>query len=227
MSEFMEKHSVSKIIGSPPGYVGYDEAGQLTEKVRRRPYSVLLFDEIEKAHPDVLNILLQILDEGRITDAHGRTVNFENTVIIMTSNAGSDRKEASLGFAKTAADMSREKAAKALSDFLRPEFLSRIDEVIVFRPLDEEDYRKIAALMLNEYVGSLKEKGITLTFDEGACQVLAAESIHGKSGARDLRNNIRRQVEDRIASLLVERGEGAVTAVAVTGQDGQLSVAVL
>ena len=227
MSEFMEKHSVSKIIGSPPGYVGYDEAGQLTEKVRRRPYSVLLFDEIEKAHPDVLNILLQILDEGRITDAHGRTVNFENTVIIMTSNAGSDRKEASLGFAKTAADMSREKAAKALSDFLRPEFLSRIDEVIVFRPLDEEDYRKIAALMLNEYVGSLKEKGITLTFDEGACQVLAAESIHGKSGARDLRNNIRRQVEDRIASLLVERGEGAVTAVAVTGQDGQLSVAAL
>ena len=227
MSEFMEKHSVSKIIGSPPGYVGYDEAGQLTEKVRRRPYSVLLFDEIEKAHPDVLNILLQILDEGRITDAHGRTVNFENTVIIMTSNAGSDRKEASLGFAKTAADMSREKATKALSDFLRPEFLSRIDEVIVFRPLDEEDYRKIAALMLNEYVGSLKEKGITLTFDEGACQVLAAESIHGKSGARDLRNNIRRQVEDRIASLLVERGEGAVTAVAVTGQDGQLSVAVL
>ena len=227
MSEFMEKHSVSKIIGSPPGYVGYDEAGQLTEKVRRRPYSVLLFDEIEKAHPDVLNILLQILDEGRITDAHGRTVNFENTVIIMTSNAGSDRKEASLGFAKTAADMSREKAAKALSDFLRPEFLSRIDEVIVFRPLDEEDYRKIAALMLNEYVGSLKEKGITLTFDEGACQVLAAQSIHGKSGARDLRNNIRRQVEDRIASLLVERGEGAVTAVAVTGQDGQLSVAAL
>ena len=227
MSEFMEKHSVSKIIGSPPGYVGYDEAGQLTEKVRRRPYSVLLFDEIEKAHPDVLNILLQILDEGRITDAHGRTVNFENTVIIMTSNAGSDRKEASLGFAKTAADMSREKATKALSDFLRPEFLSRIDEVIVFRPLDEEDYRKIAALMLNEYVGSLKEKGITLTFDEGACQVLAAQSIHGKSGARDLRNNIRRQVEDRIASLLVERGEGAVTAVAVTGQDGQLSVAAL
>ena len=227
MSEFMEKHSVSKIIGSPPGYVGYDEAGQLTEKVRRRPYSVLLFDEIEKAHPDVLNILLQILDEGRITDAHGRTVNFENTVIIMTSNAGSDRKEASLGFAKTAADMSREKAAKALSDFLRPEFLSRIDEVIVFRPLDEEDYRKIAALMLNEYVGSLKEKGITLTFDEGACQVLAAQSIHGKSGARDLRNNIRRQVEDRIASLLVERGEGAVTAVAVTGREGQLSVAAL
>ena len=222
MSEFMEKHSVSKIIGSPPGYVGYDEAGQLTEKVRRRPYSVLLFDEIEKAHPDVLNILLQILDEGRITDAHGRTVNFENTVIIMTSNAGSDRKEASLGFAKTAEDISREKALKALGEFLRPEFLSRIDEVIVFRPLDVEDYKKIAALMLEEYVGSLKEKGIALTYDQAACALLAEKSIHGRSGARDLRNNIRRMVEDRIASILVERGEGAIAGVAVTGKDGEL-----
>ena len=222
MSEFMEKHSVSKIIGSPPGYVGYDEAGQLTEKVRRRPYSVLLFDEIEKAHPDVLNILLQILDEGRITDAHGRTVNFENTVIIMTSNAGSDRKEASLGFAKTAEDISREKALRALGEFLRPEFLSRIDEVIVFRPLDVEDYKKIAALMLEEYVGSLKEKGIALTYDQGACALLAEKSIHGRSGARDLRNNIRRMVEDRIASILVERGEGAIAGVAVTAKDGEL-----
>ena len=208
MSEFMEKHSVSKIIGSPPGYVGYDEAGQLTEKVRRRPYSVLLFDEIEKAHPDVLNILLQILDEGRITDAHGRTVNFENTVIVMTSNAGSDRRENSLGFNKTAADMNREKVMRALGEFLRPEFLSRIDEVIVFRPLDVEDYKKIAALMLDEYVGSLKEKGIALTYNQEVCAYLAEKSIHGQSGARDLRNNIRRMVEDKLAMALVERGEG-------------------
>ena len=227
MSEFMEKHSVSKIIGSPPGYVGYDEAGQLTEKVRRRPYSVLLFDEIEKAHPDVLNILLQILDEGRITDAHGRTVNFENTVIVMTSNAGSERKEGALGFAKTTADMSREKVTKALSEFLRPEFLSRIDEVIVFRPLDVEDYKKIAALMLNEYVGSLKEKGIALTFDQAVCDYLAEKSIHGQSGARDLRNNIRRMVEDKLAMLLVERGEGAISGVSLTMENGELKLETL
>ena len=225
MSEFMEKHSVSKIIGSPPGYVGYDEAGQLTEKVRRRPYSVLLFDEIEKAHPDVLNILLQILDEGRITDAHGRTVNFENTVIVMTSNAGSDRKEGALGFAKTAEDISREKAMKALSDFLRPEFLSRIDEVVVFRPLTLEDYRRIAGLMLEEYVGSLKEKGVAFRYDDAACQALAEKSFGGKSGARDLRNAIRREVEDKIASLLVERG--GISAVAVTAAAGELRVEAL
>ena len=227
MSEFMEKHSVSKIIGSPPGYVGYDEAGQLTEKVRRRPYSVLLFDEIEKAHPDVLNILLQILDEGRITDAHGRTVNFENTVIVMTSNAGSDRRENSLGFNKTAADMNREKVMKALGEFLRPEFLSRIDEVIVFRPLDVEDYKKIAALMLDEYVGSLKEKGIALTYNQEVCAYLAEKSIHGQSGARDLRNNIRRMVEDKLAMALVERGEGAISGVALSVQDGELRQEVL
>ena len=227
MSEFMEKHSVSKIIGSPPGYVGYDEAGQLTEKVRRRPYSVLLFDEIEKAHPDVLNILLQILDEGRITDAHGRTVNFENTVIVMTSNAGSDRRENSLGFNKTAADMNREKVMRALGEFLRPEFLSRIDEVIVFRPLDVEDYKKIAALMLDEYVGSLKEKGIALTYNQEVCAYLAEKSIHGQSGARDLRNNIRRMVEDKLAMVLVERGEGAISGVALSVQDGELRQEVL
>ena len=227
MSEFMEKHSVSKIIGSPPGYVGYDEAGQLTEKVRRRPYSVLLFDEIEKAHPDVLNILLQILDEGRITDAHGRTVNFENTVIVMTSNAGSDRKEGSLGFGKTPADMSKERSMKALREFLRPEFLSRIDEVVVFRPLDVDDYEKIAGLMLDEYKTSLKEKAITLTWDREACRLLAEKSIHGTSGARDLRNNIRRLVEDKIASLLVERGEGGVGAVALSAQEGELTLAAL
>ncbi len=227
MSEFMEKHSVSKIIGSPPGYVGYDEAGQLTEKVRRRPYSVLLFDEIEKAHPDVLNILLQILDEGRITDAHGRTVNFENTVIVMTSNAGSDKKEGALGFAKSTADLSKEKAMKALHDFLRPEFLSRIDEVVVFRPLDVEDYKKICALMLDEYTGSLKEKGIALQYDVSACALLAEKSIHGRSGARDLRNNLRRMVEDKLAMLLVERGEGAIAAIALAARDGELALDVL
>ena len=227
MSEFMEKHSVSKIIGSPPGYVGYDEAGQLTEKVRRRPYSVLLFDEIEKAHPDVLNILLQILDEGRITDAHGRTVNFENTVIVMTSNGGCDRRENFLGFNKTAADMNREKVMRALGEFLRPEFLSRIDEVIVFRPLDVEDYKKIAALMLDEYVGSLKEKGIALTYNQEVCAYLAEKSIHGQSGARDLRNNIRRMVEDKLAMVLVERGEGAISGVALSVQDGELRQEVL
>ncbi len=224
MSEFMEKHSVSKIIGSPPGYVGYDEAGQLTEKVRRRPYSVLLFDEIEKAHPDVMNILLQILDEGRITDAHGRTVNFENTVIVMTSNAGSDRKDGSLGFAKTAADLSREKAMKALKEFLRPEFLSRIDEIVLFRPLDQADYEKICALMLEEYVESLKEKGIELKYDQAVCALLAERSIHGTSGARDLRNNIRRMVEDKIATLLVEKGEGGLSEITLSVNEGELIV---
>ena len=224
MSEFMEKHSVSKIIGSPPGYIGYDEAGQLTEKVRRRPYSVLLFDEIEKAHPDVMNILLQILDEGRITDAHGRSVSFENTVIVMTSNAGSDRKEGALGFAKSTGDLSREKVMKALSDFLRPEFLSRIDEIVVFRPLDEADYRAIAQLMLDEYVESLEEKGIGFRYTGEACALLAEKSLGGKSGARDLRNHIRREVEDRIASLLVERGEGAVSGVALTAAGGELQL---
>ena len=227
MSEFMEKHSVSKIIGSPPGYVGYDEAGQLTEKVRRRPYSVLLFDEIEKAHPDVMNILLQILDEGRITDAHGRSVNFENTVIVMTSNAGSDRKEASLGFAKTAEDISKDKAEKALKEFLRPEFLSRIDEVVIFRPLDENDYQKIAALMLNEYVEALKEKGILMQYDDAACRLLAERSIHGQSGARDLRNNIRKQVEDKVAMLLVTRGESNVAGISVAAKDGELVIEAL
>lgn len=227
MSEFMEKHSVSKIIGSPPGYVGYDEAGQLTEKVRRRPYSVLLFDEIEKAHPDVMNILLQILDEGRITDAHGRTVSFENTVIVMTSNAGSNNREQALGFAKTAADMSKEKAMKALNEFLRPEFLSRIDEVIIFRPLDVQDYKKIAALMLEEYVDSLNEKGIGLRYTDEACALLAEKSIGGKSGARDLRNNIRREVEDKIASTIVENGEASLTAIAVEVKDGAIELSLL
>lgn len=227
MSEFMEKHSVSKIIGSPPGYVGYDEAGQLTEKVRRRPYSVLLFDEIEKAHPDVMNILLQILDEGRITDAHGRTVSFENTVIVMTSNAGSNNREQLLGFTKTSLDMSREKAMKGLNEFLRPEFLSRIDEVIIFRPLDEEDFSKIAALMLGEYTESLTEKGITFSFSPELCKYIAAKSIGGKSGARDLRNNIRREIEDKIASLIVEKGEDAVSGIDVNLKENAVNLDVL
>lgn len=225
MSEFMEKHSVSKIIGSPPGYVGYDEAGQLTEKVRRRPYSVLLFDEIEKAHPDVMNILLQILDEGRITDAQGRTVNFENTVIVMTSNAGSDKRENTLGFARTADDISKERAMKALNEFLRPEFLSRIDEVIIFRQLNEQDYQKIARLIVSEYNDSLQEKGIALRVDDAVCEWIAHKSIGGKSGARDLRNNIRREIEDKIASLIVEKGEEAISAIAVSVRDGALSIA--
>ncbi len=223
MSEFMEKHSVSRIIGSPPGYVGYDEAGQVTEKVRRRPYSVLLLDEIEKAHPDVLNILLQILDEGRITDAQGRSVNFENTVIIMTSNAGSERKEAIMGFGKTETEVSKEKALKALSEFLRPEFLSRIDEVIVFRPLSEENYRDIARLLLDEYVDALKEnKNITFVYNEEAAAWLASHAFGGKNGARDLRNLIRKEVEDKLSSLLVESGETALHGVSLSVKDERL-----
>ena len=218
MSEYMEKHSVSRIIGSPPGYVGYDESGQVTEKVRRRPYSVLLFDEIEKAHPDVLNVLLQILDEGKITDAHGRLVNFENTVIVMTSNAGSDKKDNALGFAKSEDELSKEKAMKALSDFLRPEFLSRIDEIIVFRTLTEEDYQQIAVLMLEEYIGTLKERGITFKFDKRATRWLAERSHGGKSGARDLRNLIRREVEDKIATILIDNNDTPYTYIGLTAK---------
>lgn len=221
MSEFMEKHSVSKIIGSPPGYVGYDEAGQVTEKVRRRPYSVLLFDEIEKAHPDVLNILLQILDEGRVTDAHGRTVNFENTVIIMTSNAGSASKDSALGFGKTEEDASKEKVMKALSEFLRPEFIARVDEVIVFNTLKKDDFVKIADLMLSEYVPTLEEKHIKFTFDEKVCQLLAEKSCNGASGARDLRNTIRREVEEKIANAMIEAGADGVTAMHLTAENGE------
>jgi ATP-dependent Clp protease ATP-binding subunit ClpC len=221
MSEFMEKHSVSKIIGSPPGYVGYDEAVQVTEKVRRRPYSVLLFDEIEKAHPDVLNILLQILDEGRVTDAHGRTVNFENTVIIMTSNAGSASKDSALGFGKTEEDASKEKVMKALSEFLRPEFIARVDEVIVFNSLKKDDFVKIADLMLSEYVPTLEEKHIKFTFDEKVCQLLAEKSCNGASGARDLRNTIRREVEEKIANAMIEAGAGGVTAMHLTAENGE------
>ncbi|MBQ9414730.1 MAG: ATP-dependent Clp protease ATP-binding subunit [Clostridia bacterium] len=215
MSEFMEKHAVSRIIGSPPGYVGYDEAGQLTEKVRRKPYSVLLFDEIEKAHPDVLNILLQILDEGRVTDAHGRVVNFENTVIVMTSNAGSQVRESLMGFGKTDAQASRDKAEKALRDFLRPEFISRVDEVVYFAPLSKESFVTIAALMLGELQSPLAERGIAFSWSDDAAAALAAMSADGTRGARDLRNAVRRQVEDKIAMLLVERGEKMPTAIRV------------
>ncbi len=222
MSEFMEKHSVSKIIGSPPGYVGYDEAGQVTEKVRRRPYSVLLFDEIEKAHPDVLNILLQILDEGRLTDAHGRVVNFENTVIIMTSNAGSDSREGILGFNKSETEMSREKAMKALSDFLRPEFLARVDEIISFNALTRENFKDIAKLLLNEYVSSLKEKGIRFSYDDKAVSYIAERSGGGKSGARDLRNFIRKEVEDAITNEIVMRGEGSFSEIFVSEDNGKI-----
>ena len=221
MSEYMEKYSVSRLVGAPPGYVGYEEGGQLTEAVRRKPYSVVLFDEIEKAHPDVLNILLQILDEGRVTDAHGRTVNFENTVIIMTSNAGSASKDSALGFGKTEEDASKEKVMKALSEFLRPEFIARVDEVIVFNSLKKDDFVKIADLMLSEYVPTLEEKHIKFTFDEKVCQLLAEKSCNGASGARDLRNTIRREVEEKIANAMIEAGAGGVTAMHLTAENGE------
>ncbi len=224
MSEFMEKHAVSRLIGSPPGYVGYDEAGQLTEKVRRKPYSVILFDEIEKAHPDVLNILLQILDEGRVTDAHGRTVNFENTVIVMTSNAGSNLRENLMGFGKTEGQAQKERALKALGEFLRPEFIGRVDEVVFFQPLSRESYTKIAALMLDELVEPLRERGITLTYTDAACQALAEQAVGGKRGARELRNAIRRQVENRLAEEIVTRCEQPFTAVTVDAVDGAVQL---
>lgn len=204
MSEFMEKHSVSRIIGSPPGYVGYDEAGQLTEKVRRRPYSVLLFDEIEKAHPDVMNILLQILDDGHITDAQGRNVNFENTVIVMTTNAGSSTGQNGMGFGRTAAQLSTEKTMKALKEFLRPEFIGRVDEVVCFSPLSEDDFVKIAGLMLGELKGPLAEKGYSFDWTEDAQKKLAKQAFGGVRGARDLRNTVRREVEDKIAEAIID-----------------------
>ncbi|MBR6617866.1 MAG: ATP-dependent Clp protease ATP-binding subunit [Oscillospiraceae bacterium] len=206
MTEFMEKHSVSRMIGSPPGYVGYDEAGQLTEKVRRNPYSVILFDEIEKAHPDVMNILMQILDEGKIEDAQGRTVSFAHTIICMTSNAGSTDKSTGVGFNRTAEEISKDRAMKALRDFLRPEFISRIDEIVVFRPLDESDFAKIAALMLEEMREPLAEREIDFTFDEAATKAIAAEAFGKRYGARDIRRIIRENVEDAIAHALIDEG---------------------
>ena len=223
MSEFMEKHSVSRIIGSPPGYVGYDEAGQLTEKVRRRPYSIVLLDEIEKAHPDVLNILLQILDEGKITDAQGRVVSFENTVIVMTSNAGSQIREGSLGFTKSGVQMAREKAEKALADFLRPEFLARVDEVIVFRPLSQEDFQGIARLMIEELKPALLEKGIRFDCQPEALEQIAKEAFGHKSGARDIRKLIRQRVEDPICVMLAS-GQTPALMMAVVGEDGKIGL---
>ena len=218
MSEFMEKHSVSRIIGSPPGYVGYDEAGQLTEKVRRKPYSVVLFDEIEKAHPDVMNILLQILDEGKITDAQGRTVSFENTVIIMTSNAGSNRGSGALGFAKTKNEASKERALKALGEFLRPEFIGRVDEVVVFNDLTQENYQQIAVLMLEELVEPLQDKGIAFSWDNAAIETIARLSVDGPRGARDLRNVIRRNVEDVVAAKIVDSADSPIKSAFVTAE---------
>lgn len=224
MTEYMEKHSVSKLIGSPPGYVGFDEAGQLTEKVRRRPYSVVLFDEIEKAHPDVMNILLQILDEGRINDSQGRSVSFENTVIVMTSNAGSTDRDTGVGFNKTDSDIAKDKAMKALKDFLRPEFLGRIDEIVVFNPLTEENFAGIAGLMLDEMKSPLEEKHISLRYTDEALKTIAHKAYGQKLGARDIRRVIRNDVEDKIAELLIDKGEGAVSAVAISADNGEIKV---
>ena len=220
MSEYMEKYAVSRLIGSPPGYVGYDEAGQLTEKVRRHPYSVVLFDEIEKAHPDVMNILLQILDEGKINDAQGRTVNFENTIIVMTSNAGST-DAATVGFGKSQADMNRDVTMKALERFLRPEFLGRVDEVIVFNKLTFENFQRIARLMVDELVPGMQDKGITLTYDDSVPVYLAKIAYGSKKNARGLRDAVRRQVEDQLASALVFHQDQDIQAIALTaGDDG-------
>ena len=224
MSEFMEKHSVSRIIGSPPGYVGYDEAGQLTEKVRRKPYSVILFDEIEKAHPDVMNILLQILDEGRITDAQGRTVNFENTVIVMTSNAGSERKSGALGFGKEKGDATKDKIMKALSDFLRPEFIGRVDEIAIFNSLTVEDYEKIAHLLLEELKKSLEEKDIEFRWTDAVAKYLAESSHGGQRGARDLRNLIRKKVEDAIANIIIDNADSVVCGIAADIKDNVIEL---
>ena len=224
MSEFMEKFSVSRIIGSPPGYVGYDEAGQLTEKIRRKPYSVVLFDEIEKAHPDVMNILLQILDDGHITDAQGRNINFENTVIIMTTNAGSNTKSGSLGFAGTAADKDRERAMKALGDFLRPEFINRVDEIICFNRLTEENFRAIAGLMLAEVRELMREKGMELSWDESVLDYLVKKSYSQTYGARNLRRTIQKDIEDAMASVIVDGRRGNVSAIRLRSEGEKVIV---
>ena len=220
MSEFMEKHSVSRIVGSPPGYVGYDEAGQLTEKIRRKPYAVILFDEIEKAHPDVLNVLLQILDDGEITDAHGRKVNFENTVIVMTSNAGSSTKEGTVGFGRSVSEQDREKAMKALEQFLRPEFINRVDEVICFNRLTEENFKGIAAIMLKELQDSLRDKGITFTYEPSLVDYLTEKSYSITYGARNLRRRIQKDLEDPMATRIIESYESPITQIRARAQDG-------
>jgi len=224
MSEFMEKHSVSRIVGSPPGYVGYDEAGQLTEKIRRKPYAVILFDEIEKAHPDVMNVLLQILDDGEITDSHGRKVNFENTVIVMTSNAGSERKEGTVGFGHTVNEQNRDRAMKALGEFLRPEFLNRVDEVICFNRLDEKNFAGIAHIMLDELQKSLEDKGLHFTWDEDVEDYLVKKSYSATYGARNLRRTIQKELEDVMAAQIIDSYEHPVTQIHASMEDGKLVV---
>ena len=224
MSEFMEKFSVSRIIGSPPGYVGYDEAGQLTEKIRRKPYSVVLFDEIEKAHPDVMNILLQILDDGRITDAQGRTVNFENTIIIMTTNAGSNTKSGSVGFGGSLSDMNRERTMKALNEFLRPEFLNRVDEVVCFNQLSEENFRSIAQLMLSEVKEVLDQKNIKLSWEESLLDYLVREAYSVTYGARNLRRLIQKKIEDVLAQRIIERRGEEITEIALSAPEGEICI---
>ena len=224
MSEFMEKFSVSRIIGSPPGYVGYDEAGQLTEKIRRKPYAVILFDEIEKAHPDVMNVLLQILDDGEITDSHGRKVNFENTVIVMTSNAGSERKEGTVGFGHTVNEQNRDRAMKALGEFLRPEFLNRVDEVICFNRLDEQNFAGIARIMLSELQKSLEDKGLHFTWDEAVEEYLVKKSYSATYGARNLRRTIQKDLEDTMAAQIIDSYEHPVTQIRASMEDGKLVV---
>ena len=224
MSEFMEKHSVSRIVGSPPGYVGYDEAGQLTEKIRRKPYAVILFDEIEKAHPDVMNVLLQILDDGEITDSHGRKVNFENTVIVMTSNAGSERKEGTVGFGHTVNEQNRDRAMKALGEFLRPEFLNRVDEVICFNRLDEKNFAGIAHIMLDELQKSLEDKGLHFTWDEDVEDYLVKKSYSATYGARNLRRTIQKELEDVMAAQIIDSYEHPVTQIRASMEDGKLVV---
>ena len=224
MSEFMEKHSVSRIVGSPPGYVGYDEAGQLTEKIRRKPYAVILFDEIEKAHPDVMNVLLQILDDGEITDSHGRKVNFENTVIVMTSNAGSERKEGTVGFGHTVNEQNRDRAMKALGEFLRPEFLNRVDEVICFNRLDEQNFAGIARIMLSELQKSLEDKGLHFTWDEAVEEYLVKKSYSATYGARNLRRTIQKDLEDTMAAQIIDSYEHPVTQIRASMEGGKLVV---
>ena len=223
MSEFMEKHSVSRIVGSPPGYVGYDEAGQLTEKIRRKPYAVVLFDEIEKAHPDVLNVLLQILDDGEITDAHGRKVNFENTIIVMTSNAGSANNDSgTVGFGRSVSEQDADKAMKALQQFLRPEFINRVDAVITFNRLTEENFRAIAKIMLGELAASLKEKGITFTYEESLVELLTEKSYSRTYGARNLRRTIQKELEDPMATRIIDSYEHPITQIRASAENGQI-----
>jgi ATP-dependent Clp protease ATP-binding subunit ClpA len=224
MSEFMEKHSVSKIIGAPPGYVGYDEAGQLTEKIRRRPYSVILFDEIEKAHPDVLNILLQVLDDGKITDAQGRLINFENTVIIMTTNAGSEASSSISGFAEKREERTKDKTERALRAFLRPEFINRIDEIITFRHLDKGDFVKIADIMLGKLRAHLADKGIKLVYNDDVLSHIAENSYSEKYGARNMRRYIERHVEDKLANITIDNYGKDIYGMSLTIKDGDVDV---